>query len=505
MDLEAPLHEGIRSEGVRLHKSKNTAKYIIYTVAGIWLLLVNYSFFCMATGFFQNEEINIYSKIGKLFYYHDMTPDIHDMTPDIHDMTPDSTMDSEISDSEISDTETSETDNEILDTDTMKSDSIKSDSIKSDKLIRIGLNRMKSLNELRFELNEFSTLGGGFENFTPPGVGMTPPEGSLEDDHDVVIHDFQNAQYYGDITIGGQTFSVIFDTGSSNLWVPNTKCGVMCTLHHRYNHKNSKTFTPDGRAFNIQYGSGPVSGHLSSDEVLVGGVSVDNFEFAEVEDVKGLGIAYMLGKFDGICGLGFPSLSVDSVPPLFTRMVEDQLVDKSMFSVYLGDESAGELVLGGYSDDHYTGDINWIPLAAETYWDIKLDLVQFGDIEMNTTSSAIIDTGTSLLAGPSDEVQQIAEKVNAKKMMGVFIADCDGLDSFPDLVFTLNSIEYTLEPEDYIMRRSSNNQDFCILAISPIDIPAPRGPLWILGDVFIRKFYSIFDYEGLQVGLADAK
>lgn len=45
---------------------------------------------------------------------------------------------------------------------------------------------------------------------------------------DIVLHDYQNSQYYGNIIVGGQTFSVIFDTGSSNLWIPSKTCATSC-------------------------------------------------------------------------------------------------------------------------------------------------------------------------------------------------------------------------------------------------------------------------------------
>merc|ERR1719183_2211002 len=111
----------------------------------------------------------------------------------------------------------------------------------------------------------------------------------LEDDgpaHNVVINDYQNAQFYGEVTIGGQTFNVIFDTGSSNLWVPSKKCSFLkCWLHNKYDSSKSQTYAADGREFKVQYGSGPAEGVLDRVTVVVGGVSVPSQTFAEITSV----------------------------------------------------------------------------------------------------------------------------------------------------------------------------------------------------------------------------
>ncbi|CAE7828471.1 ctsd, partial [Symbiodinium microadriaticum] len=180
------------------------------------------------------------------------------------------------------------------------------------------------------------------------------------------------------------------------------------------------------------------------------------------------------------------------------------LVDNAEFAFYLGNSRAdkGELTLGGMDPAHYTGDITYVPLRAATYWEITL-----GDLQVDGESyisggeaKAIVDSGTSILTGPSAEVAQIAAKLGAKEIIaGEYMMKCDY--NAPNMVFTIDGNDYTLTPEDYLIP----DGDLCLLGLMALDIPAPTGPLWILGDVFMRKYYTVFDVANERVGFALAK
>lgn len=226
--------------------------------------------------------------------------------------------------------------------------------------------------------------------------------------------------------------------------------------------------------------------------------------FAEVNNAAGLGFLYKIGKFDGIFGLAFPVLSVNKVPTPIENLIANGVIATPQFAFYLGDADGanGELVIGGYDEAHFNGTLQWIPLSSETYWKIDIDDVKLGGKSYIPSGkhSAIIDSGTSLLTGPKSDVDKIAHKLGAKKFIrGEYLISCK-TEHLPDLEFVIGGVSYSLRPSDYVI----SNGLICLLAIMGLDVPAPAGPLWILGDVFMRKYYTVFDQGAARVGLAPA-
>jgi saccharopepsin len=334
-----------------------------------------------------------------------------------------------------------------------------------------------------------------------------PATRNLGDDP-VPVHDFENAQYYGPITVGTppQKFNVIFDSGSSNLWVPGEKC-TNCGFHPRYNDAKSSTYHANGTAFKILYGSGPVSGFLSDDDISVGEAQVTQQRFAEITDVKGLGLAYAIGKFDGILGLAFQSISIMHIPTVFQNLVEQKAIKDPVFAFYLPSTtgSDGEMDIGGIDSSHYTGTLDYHKVTNADYWELGLDSFDIGGKSVSNTTKAVIDTGTSLLAGPIAEVKAIAKLIGATPFPlqpKEYTVPCASVSGLPNLDFTLGGKTYTLEPKDYIINAENT---ICLLGMVGIDesrIPSPIGPFWILGDIFIRQFYTVFDFGQQRVGFA---
>jgi hypothetical protein len=327
----------------------------------------------------------------------------------------------------------------------------------------------------------------------------------------IVINDFQDSQYFGPISMGTppQTMEVIYDTGSSNLWLPDKKKAL--STHSIYDHAKSSSYEANGTIFKIQYGSGPVSGFYSADTLHLGSFDVEKYTFAEVNDTKGLGAAYSIGKFDGICGFGWGGISVDHVQTPVEALVASGHLDAPVFAFFLGSGGAkGELLLGGVNPDHYTGDFAIVPVQESVpgvfgYWEVKLDGIQVNNQSMTTATKAIIDSGTSLLACPKSDIKAYAAAVGAHPVLPIppfnreYTLDCDSPG--PDLDITLGGKVYTLKKGDYVIKDGTE----CLFAMTGLDVPAPAGPLYILGDVFMRAYYVKFDVGNKQIGIATIK
>ncbi|EAW71849.1 napsin-A isoform 2 preproprotein [Homo sapiens] len=232
----------------------------------------------------------------------------------------------------------------------------------------------------------------------------------------VPLSNYRDVQYFGEIGLGTppQNFTVAFDTGSSNLWVPSRRChffSVPCWLHHRFDPKASSSFQANGTKFAIQYGTGRVDGILSEDKLTIGGIKGASVIFGEALWEPSLVFAF--AHFDGILGLGFPILSVEGVRPPMDVLVEQGLLDKPVFSFYLNrdpeEPDGGELVLGGSDPAHYIPPLTFVPVTVPAYWQIHMERVKVGPglTLCAKGCAAILDTGTSLITGPTEEIRAL--------------------------------------------------------------------------------------------------
>uniref|UniRef100_M4BLM8 Peptidase A1 domain-containing protein n=1 Tax=Hyaloperonospora arabidopsidis (strain Emoy2) TaxID=559515 RepID=M4BLM8_HYAAE len=340
----------------------------------------------------------------------------------------------------------------------------------------------------------------------------------LEAKGHVPLENFMEFQFYGPLTIGTppQELLVCFDTGSSDLWVPGATCDA-CAGDRRFDHAISSTFSDNEatrrrRAFAVQYGSGKVSGHFGRDVVRLAQFHVHDTSVGIVT-VEEESMAKM--RADGLLGLAFDGLSTFSHPPLFFVLLEQYPELDAVFAFYLSpnpNTSGSELHLGGYDTDLIEAlDATWqvtdvLPQFGQwTFWRIALHSVTVGHHENACARGcvAFVDSGTSLIGIPGTlylnflyEVATFAQNRGCYcgfVQYGFQCFLCTPQDFPPLRIGVGNRHFYVLEGADYTL---------CV-GVTCIVLVQPSGQeMWVLGDVFMKKFYSMYDVKKKQVGFA---
>lgn len=337
---------------------------------------------------------------------------------------------------------------------------------------------------------------------------------ALSQSADVLLKNYMNSQFYGEIGIGTppKMFRVIFDTASANLWVPSQQCpktNVACWSHRRYDSKKSSTYVKDGRPFSLVYSSGKLKGFLSTDTVNLGGIEVTGQTFGEAMEQPGW--AWVTAKYDGILGMGYPSLARDGVRPVFHQMMDQGVVDEPLFSFWISKNRTssvgGVLTLGGSNKNFYTGDVTWNAVTVKDYWQIAVQGLSIagrkGTDACDRGCDAIVDTGTSLIVGPVNDVYRLNTIIGAKLMWGgMWFVDCDTVMSLPDIIFKIQGKDFPLKSTEYIIPVKTSGGMMCLSAFTPQDVKSNRGLLWVLGDVFHSVYYTIYHVGNNQIGFA---
>jgi len=314
--------------------------------------------------------------------------------------------------------------------------------------------------------------------------------------------------YFGTVQVGipNQSFQVVFDSGSGNIVVPAENCtSEACLIHSRYNMAAS----PSARFISCSeeeqkdnmtttFGTGRISGNCVQDQVCLGSVCYPGSFVAMTSETK---MPFAAFNFDGVLGLSLEQMSQGLHFNTMERLKATERLHQTVFSVFLSnadsDVEVSEVTFGSVKTSHMASDLHWAPVSRDTgYWEVKVTDITLDNRPegMCTDCYVAVDTGTSCLAGPSLLIQQLAMRLNVE-------SDCSNFDSLPNLGFLIGGQILNLEPKDYVDKQGSS----CEVSLMPVDIPPPKGPLFIFGIPFLQKFYTVYDGVNKQVGFAVAK
>ncbi|XP_061014903.1 pregnancy-associated glycoprotein 1-like [Dama dama] len=321
----------------------------------------------------------------------------------------------------------------------------------------------------------------------------------------ITIHPLRNIMemlYVGNITIGTppQEFQVIFDTGLSDLWVPSLFCtSPTCSTHIRFRHLECSTFRPKQKTFSIAYGSRSMKAFLVYDTIQIGELVSTDQPF--ILNVNHSGFK---GKpFDGVLGLSYPNISLTGCIPIFDNLKNQGAVSESVFAFYLNkSKPEGSVVMfGGVDESYYQGALNWVPLIKAGDWHVHMDwknrISMKGQvIACSGSCEALVDTRTSLILGPRRLVNNIQKLVSATRWGSEHCVSCFPVNNLPSIILTINGINYPVPARAYILK---DFRGHCYTTFKENTV-STFTETWILGDVFLRLHFSVFDRGNDRIG-----
>jgi len=337
----------------------------------------------------------------------------------------------------------------------------------------------------------------------------SPSKAGGTSEAEVPANDVQNdLEYVVPVTIGtpGVTLNLDFDTGSSDLWVWSSETTQQSSGHTVYNPKNSSTAKAlAGATWSISYGDGSsASGNVYTDVVKIGSVAIPA-QAVELAEQLSSQFAQSEGS-DGLLGLAWPSLN--TVQPQAQKtpvenMIDNALIPQGLFTVALDKGDSNGFYSFGVIDSAKAGvsdgDIQYTLVDnSQGFWMFDSSSATInGQTISRSGNTAIADTGTTLCLVDDDTVQKIYAAIPGSRLdneQGGYVYPSDA--TVPAVQFAVGNQLFTVNPEDFAFGDAGNGETFGGIQ--------SRGsnPFDILGDVFLKSVYVIFDQANTQIGMA---
>ncbi|KAI0250106.1 aspartic peptidase domain-containing protein [Lactifluus subvellereus] len=337
-----------------------------------------------------------------------------------------------------------------------------------------------------------------------------------------VTNQGSDTSYFAPVSVGTppQTFDLVLDTGSSDLWFAATACTTCGQGTPELNPTKSSSLQVGNEHVVMNYGSGTASGTIARDTVSMGPFTVNPQIFVTVDTVsQGL----IDGQLAGIMGLAFQGIANTGALPFWQALLNDNSLTNPEFSFFLTrfvnnpnaqtEEPGGVFTLGGTNTTLFQGDIDFQsftpPPGGGSFWLQTISSVTVNGKKANigNTNTAAIDTGTTLIGGPTAAVVAIWGAVpNSAPLAG----NMAGFFSFPcntqlTIMISFGGPSWPINVADLNLGPVSNGQ--CLGGIFDITAgsnvkPQPGQPAWIVGDTFLKNVYTVFRANPPAVGFA---
>ncbi|EEB07177.1 aspartic protease Sxa1 [Schizosaccharomyces japonicus yFS275] len=367
----------------------------------------------------------------------------------------------------------------------------------------------------------------------------------------------RSGSYFTNLTIGNPSkqYSLVMDTGSPYTWITasnvtsfnTSEVGLsytdglntsalregVCGTYQCYNYTSTTLEVTNSSVvgFLSTYGDNTtVVGFNVVDELDIGGLSLNNFEFGlgtrefVSEDVPVTGGILGLSPPISIYGISDTNRLVDfAAPTLLEQLKTAGIVTSTAFSLSL-DSAGGELVIGGYDTDKYTGDMHWLSISnsgSNSYYGVKIASMSINTANTTSTTSnsalsnfqkrntistsvsindiIILDSGTTLVYIPSDALEAIVNAYGGILDTSSYAyVLCDSISDEDTITFQFNNnASFNISVNDMVFYRdNSQGQGICYLAF------IPTTDTYILGQYFLRQVYTVYDWDAQLIGLA---